>query len=279
MINIDITGIPALSPELLSEAASAWESVKRGDGTHKDWNGWVTLPDTFSDEDIAKIRLTAEKIRAESKMVVVLGIGGSYLGARAAIDFIKSDKYNLAAVNSPRIFFAGNNMSAAYTQQIMSFAATQSLSLIVVSKSGKTLEISVAFRVFYNLMKAKYGEKACERIYVITDPQKGALREFADKHGCISFSLPSNIGGRYFWKRRMTIPPVTRKTVASFPKIFDLKTFDFSLYSLIPPTIRRASFAKIRARILFPLRDISATSHNSAKGSSIFAEVLRRAEK
>ena len=130
-------------------------------------------------------------------MVVVLGIGGSYLGARAAIDFINSDKYNLAAKHSPRIFFAGNNLSAPYTQQIMSFAAAQSLSLIVVSKSGKTLETSVAFRVFYNLMKAKYGEKACERIYVITDPENGALREFSDAKGCISFPLPANIGGRY----------------------------------------------------------------------------------
>ncbi|MBQ8831011.1 MAG: glucose-6-phosphate isomerase [Oscillospiraceae bacterium] len=197
MINIDITGIPSIPSQLLDEARHAWARVKGGNGTFKDWNGWVTLPETTSDAEIAKIKLTAEKIRTESQMVVVLGIGGSYLGARAAIDFLKSDKYNIVTRNSPRIFFAGNNLSAPYTQQIMSFAASQSLSLIVVSKSGKTLETSVAFRIFYNLMKAKYGEKARERIYVITDPEKGALREFADKNGCISFPLPSNIGGRY----------------------------------------------------------------------------------
>ena len=197
MINIDISGIPSLSSEILDEARLAWESVKRGDGTHKDWNGWITLPSTVSDEYLAKIKLTAEKIRNESQMVVVLGIGGSYLGARAAIDFIKSDKYNLAARTSPRIFFAGNNLSTPYTQQIMSFAATQNLSLIVVSKSGNTLETSVAFRVFYNLMKAKYGDKAYDRIYVITDPESGALREFADANNCVSFPLPSDIGGRY----------------------------------------------------------------------------------
>ena len=197
MIRIDTSGIPQLPAELLHEAHSAWERVKCGDGSFKDWNGWLTHPADITDEEISKIKLAAEKIRSESQMVVVLGIGGSYLGARAAIDFLKSDKYNLVAKTSPRIFFAGNNLSAQYTQQIMSFAATQSLSLIVVSKSGKTLETSVAFRVFYNLMKAKYGNSACERIYVITDPVNGALREFADTNGCTSFPLQSNIGGRY----------------------------------------------------------------------------------
>jgi len=197
MINIDISGIPQIPDELLSEAKSAWERVKSGDGSFKDWNGWATLPHEVTDEELSQIKLTAEKIRAESQMVVVLGIGGSYLGARAAIDFLKSDKFNLVARTSPRIFFAGNNLSAPYTQQIMSFAATQSLSLIVVSKSGKTLETSVAFRVFYNLMKAKYGDAACERIYVITDPKNGALREFSDKNNCASFPLQSDIGGRY----------------------------------------------------------------------------------
>ena len=197
MINIDISGIPHIPEELLSEAKSAGERVKSGDGSFKDWNGWATLPHEVTDEELSQIKLTAEKIRAESQMVVVLGIGGSYLGARAAIDFLKSDKYNIVARTSPRIFFAGNNLSAPYTQQIMSFAATQSLSLIVVSKSGKTLETSVAFRVFYNLMKAKYGDAACERIYVITDPKNGALREFADKNNCASFPIQSDIGGRY----------------------------------------------------------------------------------
>ncbi len=197
MINIDTSGIPPLSSNLPEEAQNAWERVKSGDGSFKDWNGWATLPHAVTDEELSQIKLTAEKMRLESQMVVVLGIGGSYLGARAAIDFLKSDKYNLVARTSPRIFFAGNNLSAPYTQQIMSFAATQSLSLIVVSKSGKTLETSVAFRVFYNLMKAKYGDAACSRIYVITDPEKGALREFAEKNGCVSFPLQSDIGGRY----------------------------------------------------------------------------------
>ena len=197
MINIDITGVPAPSDELLNEARTAWNKVSCSNGTFKDWNGWFSLPDTTTENDLEKIKLTAERIRSTSQMVVVLGIGGSYLGARAAIDFLKTDKYNLVARTSPRIFFAGNNLSAAYTQQILSFAATQSMSLIVVSKSGKTLETSVAFRIFYNLMKAKYGDKAYERIYVITDPKSGALREFADKNNCVSFPLPANIGGRY----------------------------------------------------------------------------------
>ena len=197
MINIDITGIPAISDTISYDARSAWEQVSDKNGPYSQYNGWVTWPNDLSDIEIDKIMLAAEKIRNTSQMVVVLGIGGSYLGARAAIDFIKSDKYNIVAKTSPRIFFAGNNLSAAYTQQIMSFAAVQSLSLIVVSKSGKTLETSIAFRIFLNLMKAKYGVKAYERIYIITDPENGALREFADKNGCTSFPIPQDIGGRY----------------------------------------------------------------------------------
>ena len=197
MIHTDISGIPALPDTLISEARTAFETATSPDGPHKDWNGWFPHPHTITEGEIAEINAAAEKIRRESNMVIVLGIGGSYLGARAAIDFIKSDKYNLAARTSPQIFFAGNNISAPYTQQIMSLAASRSLSLIVVSKSGKTLETSIAFRVFLNLMKAKYGNKAHDRIYIVTDPEKGALREFANKHSCTSFALPCNIGGRY----------------------------------------------------------------------------------
>ena len=197
MITIDITGIPSIPEKYFQEAEASYKKVMEGDGSLKDWNGWTTFPTDITDAELNSIKAAAEKIRGESQVVVVLGIGGSYLGARAAIDFIKSDKYNLAARNSPKIFFAGNNLSAAYTQQVMSFAAANETSLIVVSKSGKTLETSIAFRVFYNLMKAKYGSKATARIYVITDPEKGALREFANKSGCVSFPLQGNIGGRY----------------------------------------------------------------------------------
>ncbi len=194
MITIDTSGLPVIPESILEEARSAYNTVLTD---YSDWNGWASLPTVTTETDLSKIKNTSEKIRCESQVVIVLGIGGSYLGARAAIDFINSDKYNLAAKNSPQVFFAGNNLSASYTQQIMSFAATKQLSLIVVSKSGKTLETSIAFRVFLNLMKAKYADKAYERIYVITDPVSGALREFANRYNCTSFPLPSNIGGRY----------------------------------------------------------------------------------
>lgn len=196
MINIDTTGIQPIPEELLDDAHKAYSRITDTSGSFKDKNGWVKLPFTSTNE-LNMIKAAAEKIRRESRVVVVLGIGGSYLGARAAIEFLKGDKYNLSAVKSPKIFFAGNNISPAYTKKIMALSALEDISLIVVSKSGNTLETTVAFRVFLNLMHAKYGDRISERVYVITDAKSGALREYSSLSGCASFSIPENIVGRY----------------------------------------------------------------------------------
>lgn len=197
MVNINLSGVPGLGDDLIDTARQSYGRLASGDGKLGNWNGWMNYPVSISPDEIHSINNTAEKIISESRAVVVIGIGGSYLGAKAAIDFLKSSFYNSTYKTTPDIYFAGNNLSGEYIRQIVTLVAPRNFSVIVISKSGKTLETSLTFRVFLNLLQAKYGEKASQHIYVITDPETGALREYIRKTGCSSFSIPENIGGRY----------------------------------------------------------------------------------
>ncbi len=198
MIKTDFSGIDgfSLSPQF-DKAEKACRDVADPGGIYADYNGWVGLPDTISENLLTKITDTAQEINRQSQVVVILGAGGSYLGAKAAIDFLHSPNYNLIRKNTPIIFFAGDNLSAEYLQQIMNFVIARDFSVLAISKSGRTLETSVAFRTFQSLLKAKYGAGADGRIYIITDRNRGAFRKYADENGCTSFEVPENIGGRY----------------------------------------------------------------------------------
>lgn len=184
--------------EMAVEIEKAHRTLEAGDGAGSDFLGWVRLPKEYDREEFARIKKAAEKIKSDSKVLVVIGIGGSYLGARAAIDFLRSPNYNLIRKDTPDIFFAGNNLSASYVNELIDLIGARDFSVNVISKSGTTTEPAIAFRIFKKLVEDKYGvEEARKRIYATTDSSKGALKNLADAEGYESFVIPDNIGGRY----------------------------------------------------------------------------------
>ncbi len=162
-----------------------------------DFHGWLQLPLNYDKEEFLRIKKCASKIISDSQVLVVIGIGGSYLGARAAIEFVKSKNYNVTAEGTPRIFFLGNSISPTEISEIYSICEGCDFSVNVISKSGTTTEPAIAFRVFKRLLERKYGEKAAERIYVTTDKAKGTLKSLADREGYEEFVVPDDVGGRF----------------------------------------------------------------------------------
>ena len=181
-----------------TEAKEAYELVKSGKGEGNDFLGWVNLPENYDKEEFVRIKNAAEKIKKNSDILVVIGIGGSYLGARAAIEFVKSPLYNNLKKDTPDIYFAGNNISTTALTEILSICEGKDISVNVISKSGTTTEPAVAFRVFKQLLIDKYGEDgARERIFVTTDKCRGTLKQFSDEAGYETFVVPDDVGGRY----------------------------------------------------------------------------------
>ncbi|MDL2254406.1 glucose-6-phosphate isomerase [Ruminococcaceae bacterium OttesenSCG-928-I18] len=169
---------------------------KQGPGS--DYVGWLTLPRDYDREEFGRIKNAAAKIRKNSDVLVVIGIGGSYLGARAVIEAVKSAQYNLLAKGTPQVFFAGNSVSPSALQDIISACEGKDFSVNIISKSGTTTEPAIAFRIFRELLEGKYGkEGAKERIYATTDKAKGTLKTLADTEGYESFVVPDDVGGRY----------------------------------------------------------------------------------
>ncbi len=172
---------------------AAHEKLHSPQGSGK---GWMDLPVSYTKEQLSKIYQTADEIRSNSEILVVIGIGGSYLGARAAIEFLTSVNYNNFL--KTKIFFVGNSMSSVDISEIIRICEDKDVSLNVVSKSGSTTECGIAFRIFKRFMEEKYGKEVAKtRIYVTTDPNKGCLRELALKEGYQIFEIPSDVGGRY----------------------------------------------------------------------------------
>jgi glucose-6-phosphate isomerase len=200
MIKADLTGAMAfLSEQELAteECGKLLERLYSGD-LGRGGSGWLRLPEGYGDAVSSGIREAAGRIAGDSAALVVIGIGGSYLGARAAIDFVKSPYYNLLSKKTPDIYFVGNNLSGDYLEQVIALIGGRDFSVNYVSKSGGTIEPSVAFRVFKSLLTAKYGaEGAKKRIYITTDPEKGKLRALTTREGYVSFPIPEDIGGRY----------------------------------------------------------------------------------
>lgn len=166
-------------------------------GLGNEYLGWLTLPETHSTDEINLILETAEKIKANSDILIVIGIGGSYLGARSAIELLKSNNYNLIKKDTPQIYFLGNNISGNQINEIMELCSEKNVSLNVISKSGTTLEPAIAFRILKKFMEQKYGENAKNRIYVTTDSHSGALNQICKKNNYQTFVIPNDIGGRY----------------------------------------------------------------------------------
>ncbi len=200
-LNVSYAGDAATQSALNSienEVLSAHEALHNGTGAGADFLGWLDLPVNYDKAEFESIKAAAEKIKVDSKALVVIGIGGSYLGARAAIEFCKGNNYNLLAKDTPQIFFTGNTISADSVNEVMQLIDGKDFSINVISKSGTTTEPAVAFRVFKEILEAKYGkEEAAKRIYVTTDKAKGTLKALADKEGYQTFVVPDDVGGRY----------------------------------------------------------------------------------
>jgi glucose-6-phosphate isomerase len=177
----------------------AHNALHSGSGAGSDFLGWVNLPENYDKDEFARIKSAAAKIREQSEVVIVLGIGGSYLGARAVIEAIKGSLYNSRpAEGTPELYFAGNSLSPSYMNEILSLIKGKDYSVIVVSKSGTTTETALAFRVFKDLAEKKYGQDgAKERIYAVTDKARGTLKELSDKKGYETFVIPDDVGGRF----------------------------------------------------------------------------------
>ena len=178
--------------------ADAHQKIVDKSGEGADFLGWVDLPVNYDKEEFERIKKAAAKIKADSKALVVIGIGGSYLGARAAIEFCTSQNYNLISKDTPNIYFSGNSISGNSLSELVDLVKDVDFSVNVISKSGTTTEPAIAFRIFRELLIEKYGEEeAARRIYVTTDKCKGTLKEFSDKAGYETFVVPDDVGGRY----------------------------------------------------------------------------------
>lgn len=180
------------------EIRMADEMLRNQTGAGKDFLGWVNLPDNYDREEFVRIEKCAEKIRKTCQALVVIGIGGSYLGARAVIEFLRSPNYNLLPKNTPDIYFTGNSISADALNEVIRLCRGKDICVNVISKSGTTTEPAVAFRVFRSLLEEKYGkEGARERIFVTTDRARGTLKQFSTDAGYETFVVPDNVGGRF----------------------------------------------------------------------------------
>ncbi|MBQ7717882.1 MAG: glucose-6-phosphate isomerase [Clostridia bacterium] len=186
---------------LISPAVSAAHStLHNGTAAGSDFTGWLNLPEDYDKDEFEEVIKAAEKIRSDSDVLIVIGIGGSYLGARAAIEMLKGALYNNlddGQRGGPQIYFAGNGISSTYLAQLVDIIRNKEVSLNVISKSGTTTEPAIAFRVLLEIMNEKYGANASSRIYATTDKARGALFTMAKQAGYKTFVIPDNVGGRY----------------------------------------------------------------------------------
>lgn len=175
--------------------------LREGKGAGSDFIGWLDLPEDYDKEEFARIQKAAEKIKSDSEVLIVIGIGGSYLGARAAIDFLNNSFVNLQTAEerkAPRILYAGHSISSSYLADLVDYVADKDFSVNVISKSGTTTEPAIAFRVFEEMLVKKYGrEEANKRIYATTDKEKGAVKVNADANNWETFVVPDSVGGRF----------------------------------------------------------------------------------
>ena len=203
MLKLDLSKLDQFLPQdyvtaRQDDLAQAADMLARHNGPGGDFTGWVNLPRDYDKEEFARIKAAAKKIQQQSQVLVVIGIGGSYLGARAVIELLASPNYNLKQKNTPDIYFAGNGLSTDALLELIALIGERDFSVNVISKSGTTTEPAVAFRIFRAMLEEKYGpEGARERIYATTDKARGALKGLADQEGYEEFVVPDDVGGRY----------------------------------------------------------------------------------
>ena len=200
-LNIDKALGTVTKEQVYAQAAKAHEcnaTLQNGNGAGNDFLGWLHLPSSITDAELTDIENTANVLRSKCEVVVAIGIGGSYLGARAAIELLHSQLYNDLVQDAPKIYFVGNSISPSYLNQILKLCEDKDFSINVISKSGTTTEPALAFRIFRSLAIEKYGrEGAKDRIFCTTDKAKGTLKQLADQEGYETFVIPDDVGGRY----------------------------------------------------------------------------------
>lgn len=191
-VNADeMTGIKA-------QIEAAAQSLHSKTGLGNDFLGWVDLPTAYDKDEFARIKAAAERIKANSDILIVIGIGGSYLGARAAIELLKSPLYNNMKKDTPDIYYVGNSINPAYLNEIIALCEGKDFSVNVISKSGTTTEPALAFRIFKKMVEDKYGkEEAKNRIFATTDKARGTLKSLSDTEGYETFVIPDDVGGRF----------------------------------------------------------------------------------
>ncbi len=181
-----------------AQAMLAAQTLESQNGQGSDFLGWTTLPTDYDKEEFARIKAAAEKIKKNSDVLIVIGIGGSYLGARAVIEFLKSPLYNNLKKDTPDIYYVGNSISPTHLSEVISICEGKDVSVNIISKSGTTTEPALAFRIFKKMLEDKYGkEGAKERIFATTDAKKGTLKELSDTEGYETFVVPDDVGGRF----------------------------------------------------------------------------------
>ena len=203
-MNLKVTGVNGFVNKAEMDNMSALmntvnEVLLSGKGAGNDFLGWLDLPVNYDKEEFARIQAAAKKIQGDSEVLVVIGIGGSYLGARAAIEFVNGQMYNgVRPEGIPEIYFAGNNISSSYMNDIIKIIGDRDFSVNIISKSGTTTEPAIAFRVFKKMLEEKYGKEGAKgRIYATTDKARGALKNLADAEGYETFVVPDDVGGRF----------------------------------------------------------------------------------
>ena len=203
MVTVDRTSLDSFLPphqleRMVPQLQAAWDTLWKGTGAGNDFLGWRDLPVDYDRAEFQRIQAAAQRIQADSDVLVVIGIGGSYLGARAVIELLQSPNYNLKQKTTPDVYFTGNTLSTDAVLETLELIGDRDFSINVISKSGTTTEPAVAFRIFRAALEVKYGkEAAAKRIYATTDRHKGALKTLADAEGYESFVVPDDVGGRY----------------------------------------------------------------------------------
>lgn len=189
---------PADIKAMAPKAVEAMDTLMSKTGEGNDFLGWIDLPTNYDKEEFDRIKKSAEYIKKNADVLIVIGIGGSYLGARAVVEAVKSYNYNLLAKETPQIYFIGNSISPSSLNEIVSLCDGKDVCVNVISKSGTTTEPAIAFRVFRELINSRYSkEEAAKRIFCTTDAHKGTLKELADKEGYETFVVPDDVGGRF----------------------------------------------------------------------------------
>ena len=242
MIKVDISNVwGQLSlPDLLAvekEVAEAHNTVANGTGPGNDFLGWLKLPVASETDEMRRIQAAADKIRSDSDVFIVVGIGGSYLGPRAAIELLQGCNHNIGkGKGNPQIYFAGNGLSTRAWNELMGLLDGKDFSLAVISKSGTTTEPAIAFRGLKWMLERKYGtDGAKKRIFAITDPCKGALRQMATQEGWETFVIPPDAGGRYSVLTAVGLLPMAvagidpmevMRGAAQAKKDYDIRSFE-----------------------------------------------------